>query len=1395
MTDQSRNVELVVRAKNLTKKTLTDVAKEIGAVNKAIDDQVAAGKRGEGSLKDLEKSYGRLEDAMKGLLQQQAVIKNFEAQRARLVELQTALAATETRLNAHRTAMENSGKVTKRQETQLASYEKSVVKAGTAVDKQAVRLANMGKAAEELGVDLNDLVGSQDRVLAAGRRLSEGYDKQAAAVQRFDSDLRQAKNAATELAAAAKFDEMAANAARLNKAGEYTRFWAEQLEKLDVEQRKVANTEALNQLADKALAASRGYRTLGAASQSLVQNNRAMATSLREILDPAGLARTTLGGVEEEIRAMAAAAAAAKGPVTDYKAQVAALAASNKALGTQAAGVDAFQRQIEVLRQARAEFVQNRAALAQFAASVRSAEVPTAEMATELNRLKAALTASGQAYTTQATNARTLRNELAAAGIATNNLANVQQRLVNGAKTNVTTMTQLSEAVRKYGTEVKTADSNGGFFASNGRTTLSLVQRLRGEVLALAAAYVGLQGAIGLAGGSLEASNNKVGLQNQLALAVGDDPKAIAAEYKYIRDQAERIGISFEEAAKGYGKFAAAAKLAGRSNQEIRYVAESFLEVGRVANISADDIGGVFKALEQIYSKGKIQAEELRGQLGDRLFGAFEIAAIALKDQFPNLDKAMKDGLITSEQLVAIAEQYRKTVAVRLPTAMESLAANQARLNSAFFDFKVLIAESGFADKYEALIIKISAFFRSSDGVKFAQDLSTAFGYVADALSFLIDHLDEVKLVLEVAFGLKAVALVAGLATSLTTTLIPALFATQASLAATGTAGAAAATTIQAAFIALGAFLVAWSASDYLSQTDWGVTAVFRAEQFIKNSFLNMQGAAESVAVSIKFAFQNWISFATNAVKKGRDTIVNLLADGADAIGANGMAENIRKGLTDGVKEAQIDIKKEVDKIKLRVQDAMNMNKLEADFKIAAGTGKSPLNETAADGTPIGTTARPDSIGKSTFGTDLGKGLGEALKASKAANKLAEQQYKQRIALAEELTRALEAAEGKIDKNTKDSLEARLKAIDVAYQATFRKIETMSQLPGGAADAAAAKATLTTYIEQLKAQETVKFNLEQQKAQLKAIKDEETRINELIALRTQLLANVEIQRKNGGITDNEAKAQVATIDANYVPQIQQAVTSTMALAEANKLAFGDTLAFDNFQAKLAAIPGSLKTVKNELISVQQVNDKVAGGLANSFMDMADAIARGEDGVKSLMSSFLAFAASFLREIALMIVKQIILNLLQNSSLGGLISGGAGAAAGAGGGAISSVGASQMHTGGIVGRSGGVSRNIAGAAFANAPSYHTGGVMGLASDEYPTILQKNEEVLAAGDPRNILNQTAAPAAAPAAPQDIKIINAIDSASVVEEGLNSPQGTRVLLNFVKANKTSMKSILGS
>lgn len=51
---------------------------------------------------------------------------------------------------------------------------------------------------------------------------------------------------------------------------------------------------------------------------------------------------------------------------------------------------------------------------------------------------------------------------------------------------------------------------------------------------------------------------------------------------------------------------------------------------GSALALSKDQMDGVFLALGQMISKGKVQAEELRGQLGERLPGAFDMAAKAM---------------------------------------------------------------------------------------------------------------------------------------------------------------------------------------------------------------------------------------------------------------------------------------------------------------------------------------------------------------------------------------------------------------------------------------------------------------------------------------------------------------------------------------------------------------------------------------------------------------------------------------------------------------------------------------------------------------------------------------------------------------------------------------------
>src|SRR5690606_22681098 len=111
---------------------------------------------------------------------------------------------------------------------------------------------------------------------------------------------------------------------------------------------------------------------------------------------------------------------------------------------------------------------------------------------------------------------------------------------------------------------------HGRASATAGAGVAGLTSRLVG----LAAAYVGIHQAAGLASKATDDYSKRQGLLNQLALSAGNDPNAIADEYRYLEQQAERLGVSFDVASRGYSKFAAAASMAGRSNEEIRFVFE-----------------------------------------------------------------------------------------------------------------------------------------------------------------------------------------------------------------------------------------------------------------------------------------------------------------------------------------------------------------------------------------------------------------------------------------------------------------------------------------------------------------------------------------------------------------------------------------------------------------------------------------------------------------------------------------------------------------------------------------------------------------------------------------------------------------------------------------------------
>jgi len=128
--------------------------------------------------------------------------------------------------------------------------------------------------------------------------------------------------------------------------------------------------------------------------------------------------------------------------------------------------------------------------------------------------------------------------------------------------------------------------------------------------------------------------------------------EAGAANMQFLREVSNRLGISLEAAASGFKAISAAATQAGYSNLQTQKIFENISKAVAAFGLSSEDASGVFRALSQIISKGTVQAEELRGQIGDRIPGAFSIAAKAMGVTEKELNKLMSTGKVTAAEFV-----------------------------------------------------------------------------------------------------------------------------------------------------------------------------------------------------------------------------------------------------------------------------------------------------------------------------------------------------------------------------------------------------------------------------------------------------------------------------------------------------------------------------------------------------------------------------------------------------------------------------------------------------------------------------------------------------------------------------------------------------------------------
>ncbi|EPM3651898.1 tape measure protein [Escherichia coli] len=203
----------------------------------------------------------------------------------------------------------------------------------------------------------------------------------------------------------------------------------------------------------------------------------------------------------------------------------------------------------------------------------------------------------------------------------------------------------LRETLNKLRSQTKTASINNTSDAFN---------NLASNAIKLSGAFYSVMGALNAYKAIMNAGLKRDSAQRAAKFVLGD--KASEAE-TFIRGLADKTGLNISEGLSSYAKFAAGAQ-GSMSQEQTQELFGNATAMSRLMGLSNDELNGILKAFEQMASKGKIQAEELRGQLGDRMAGAFKLFAEALGMTATELDAAMKNGkILSADTLPKVAKQ------------------------------------------------------------------------------------------------------------------------------------------------------------------------------------------------------------------------------------------------------------------------------------------------------------------------------------------------------------------------------------------------------------------------------------------------------------------------------------------------------------------------------------------------------------------------------------------------------------------------------------------------------------------------------------------------------------------------------------------------------------------
>ena len=251
-------------------------------------------------------------------------------------------------------------------------------------------------------------------------------------------------------------------------------------------------------------------------------------------------------------------------------------------------------------------------------------------------------------------------------------------------------------------------------------------------------------------------NKSKIALEG--ATSIEGDPAASMEAYKDALATAARVTKEFnvpqEIAIKGMTRLSAAVIGAGGNVHNASLAFTSVIAAIKGTAGSSEDAKAAITALVQIYSKGKVSAEELSGQLGERFPAAVTKFAKANDMEAASLQKMLKDGTVGLDMLekfvISLGKEY---IPIAKKIAQSSEEAG-ARARVAFNELRISVGKQliPIGEQFQEIGIQILTTILPAV-VTIAQAMLPVFKAIAGIIQFVIDNFHALASIMAVAGG------------------------------------------------------------------------------------------------------------------------------------------------------------------------------------------------------------------------------------------------------------------------------------------------------------------------------------------------------------------------------------------------------------------------------------------------------------------------------------------------------------------------------------------------------------------------------------------------------------------------------------------------------------------